>query len=737
MRFSIPIAIILGGCIDYGISKSTDGSSYGDETGLSPDSVDSGDGGQDDSPPADSAAPEDPVPDPDTGPDPRPPIDTGDPPTDTATPPIDTGPPPMTTCDELHVDGAVDIDEDCVSEPVTGRIETRIEWSVDGFLDFWEYNEILVSPVVGHMTDDDGDGLIGPGDVPDIVFVADDGGRESSTQGVLRMLSGDGSGDLLTVRHTEFEGSQILIHRYSGVAIGDVDGDGLPDIVTVIEKIPPPEDDPGDAPDIEDPPVGPPPPPGMGSMLPLESGDDESVVFPNCFPALYSAAGDLLWVADEAQIDCGSHAPALADLDGDGEVEVVIGSFILAGLDGHLIALGEGGVGMSGAFVEMGTIPIVVDLDLGGTQEIIAGNTVYGPDGRTICTIDAGDGFTAAADLDGDGQAEIVLVGDGLVTVAEADCSIATSWSLLGTGTGGPPTIADFDADSIPEIGVASATHYSVYEADGTLLWSHAVTDESSHSTGSTVFDFEGDGRPEVVYADEQTLWILDGLTGEVRLSDGGHSSRTIHEYPVVVDVDGDGYPEIVVPNGGGHSTGPMTGLYVLGAADGGAWLGGRTVWNQHAYNMVNINDDLSIPAHPEPNWPLHNNFRSGDVNPVAGALATDAVPLAEVCTLDCEDGVVELVFRIANQGTAILREDLKTTIWSIVSGVWTVVDVIEVSPPIYPGESTDEIRRTYDVADVGADGLAIVVDSLAGVSSVRECDEDNNVLWLPEAACE
>jgi hypothetical protein len=341
MRFSLPIVVLLGGCIDYGISKSTDGSSYGDETGLTADIVDSGAGGQADAPPVESGAPEEPD-HPDTGPDPRPPVDTGDPPIDTSTPPIDTGPPPMTACDELHVEGVVEVDEDCVSDPVTGLIETRIEWSVEGFVDFWEYNEILVAPVVGHMTDDDGDGLIGPGDVPDIVFIADDGGTETSTQGVLRIVSGDGSGDLLTVRHLEFEGNQILIHRYSGVAIGDVDGDGLPDIATVIERIAPPDDDPGDPPDVDDPPVGPPPPPGPASMLPLETEGDGPTLFPDCFPALYSAEGDILWVAFEAQIECGSHAPALADLDGDGEVEVIIGSFILAGLDGRLIAVGDG-----------------------------------------------------------------------------------------------------------------------------------------------------------------------------------------------------------------------------------------------------------------------------------------------------------------------------------------------------------------------------------------------------------
>ena len=44
-----------------------------------------------------------------------------------------------------------------------------------------------------------------------------------------------------------------------------------------------------------------------------------------------------------------------------------------------------------------------------------------------------------------------------------------------------------------------------------------------------------------MVYADEQTLWIYQGSTGRIRLAETTHQSGTVNEYPVVVDVDGDG----------------------------------------------------------------------------------------------------------------------------------------------------------------------------------------------------
>ena len=78
--------------------------------------------------------------------------------------------------------------------------------------------------------------------------------------------------------------------------------------------------------------------------------------------------------------------------------------------------------------------------------------------------------------------------------VYDTDCSIVAMWPLQGGGTGGPPTIADYDGDLMPEIGLVDAHTYSVYQPDGTVEWSAPVTDASSHATGSLVFDFEGDG---------------------------------------------------------------------------------------------------------------------------------------------------------------------------------------------------------------------------------------------------
>src|SRR5690606_10463058 len=110
------------------------------------------------------------------------------------------------------------------------------------------------------------------------------------------------------------------------------------------------------------------------------------------------------------------------------------------------------------------------------------------------------------------------------------------------------PTLADFDGDNLPEIGVAGATAYSVFDPDGPapVLWSRDTKDFSSHATGSSVFDFEGDGVAEVIYGDECFVRVYRGTDGHVLL-EIPNNTGTIHEYPLVADVDADGRSEILV----------------------------------------------------------------------------------------------------------------------------------------------------------------------------------------------
>jgi hypothetical protein len=219
-------------------------------------------------------------------------------------------------------------------------------------------------------------------------------------------------------------------------------------------------------------------------------------------------------------------------------------------------------------------------------------------------------------------------------------------------GLGGPPTVADFDGDGSAEIGVAGASLYVVLENDGSVLWSTPVQDLSSNMTGSAVFDFEGDGAAEVVYADEETLWVWDGATGDVELALTDHASATAFEYPVIADVDADGSAEIVLASNNSYYAG-WNGIRVIGDATS-SWRAGRPVWNQHAWSLTNVEDDLSIPATRTENWLRYNNFRSGDLATGYGAAQPDLrMEITEVCELECDDGLLQLTVTISNVGAA------------------------------------------------------------------------------------
>jgi hypothetical protein len=80
--------------------------------------------------------------------------------------------------------------------------------------------------------------------------------------------------------------------------------------------------------------------------------------------------------------------------------------------------------------------------------------------------------------------------------------------------------------------------------------------DASSAQTGASIFDFDGDGRAEIVYADECFARIYDGETGKILFS-SLRPSGTQFEIPVVADVDGDQNTEIVVNFWSGVTCGP------------------------------------------------------------------------------------------------------------------------------------------------------------------------------------
>jgi hypothetical protein len=426
------------------------------------------------------------------------------------------------------------------------------------------------------------------------------------------------------------------------------------------------------------------------------------------------ATGAYRWAAGTETHAYG--APAIADLEGDGRAEVIFGREVFEA-DGTPRWIGTESAARAHSFA--------ADLDGDGRAEVVAGNTLYASDGTIRWKSATEEGSPAVGDFDGDGQGDVVHVGGGYVYLTGTDGTVRWASAIPEGGRGGPPTVADFDNDGLPEVGVAGASRYAVFDTDGTLLWANAVTDRSSNVTGSSVFDFEGDGASDVVYGDELTLWVYDGATGAVKLQLDDHASGTLYEYPLILDVDADGASEIVLASND-YTYDGWNGITVIGDA-GGTWRPSRGVWNQYAYSISNVLDDGSIPAAPVPNWTRWNNFRAGgSLLGTSTQLADVTLGTPEVCTARCGEGIVEVVVPVANAGLA------DTPAFALaLSSDGTRVG--EQRLTLVSGQ-----RRHVGPFALTRDAWGAGVRARADVDlEVEECDEDDNVVDLGAWPCE
>lgn len=549
----------------------------------------------------------------------------------------------------------------CLVSPIPGTIDPVVEWAWTSSPVQPTALNVMMTPSVIDL-DDDG--------IPEVVFgsTASNGGGLIEV-GFLRALRGADGSELFTVQSPQ-------ISTTFTVATGDIDGDGRPEIVA------------GSA--------------TNNTLLAFEHD------------------GSLKWTSAALAANNWG-AATLADLDMDGTPEIVVGRQVL-NADGTIRWVGTGGSASQG---NVGSISVVADVDLDGMPEVVAGNTLYEADGTIQWQMPLGDGHNAVANMDGDPEAEIVLVTGGQVYLLEHTGVV--KWGprpIPGGGIGGPPTIANYDADPEREVGVAGATRYVVLDNDGTQLWSAVTQDSSSNRTGSSVFDFDGDGAAEVVYRDELMLRIYRGSDGMV-LFNVPMSSCTWHEYVHVADVDGDGNAEIVAVANTNCGFGPQKGVSVFGSASD-SWVPTREIWNQHAYHITSVNDDGTIPASEAENWLTpagnpFNNYRQNVLNGLDPRTAPDLTASLLLATSDTVTG------RIGNGGGILAPAGVPVSFYDGDPGSGGILlGTTSTSVPLGPG-AFEDVSLFLGVPPPAQ--LFVSADDMGGgLGQQSECDETNNV---------
>jgi hypothetical protein len=419
----------------------------------------------------------------------------------------------------------------------------------------------IVTPLVANLTDDNGDGAIDLCDSPEVVVTASGGPGAPSTPGHIYLL--DGKTGTLEKKFATIVDATVT------PALGDLDHDGIPEIVTV---------DPN------------------GRLY----------AFDHTGAVLWGPAGQ--WggpAINTGSVSWYSAAIALADLDHDGEVEIIGGNTVFD----HL-----GRVKWSAPLAQANwNATTVADLDGDGLQEVVLGASAYHSDGSLYWTTDLEPGYPQVANLDNDPQPEILLTNINGLSVIEHDGKVKyrdkrpTGVAGVGTNWLRPATIHDFDGDGKAEYAMSSANFYTVYRADGSILWSAPVLDASGIAAG-TAFDFLGDGKAEAMYADESNMFVFDNVGHPILTIP--RSSGTLTEYPVVADIDNDGSAEIVVVSNiyPGRPTSPTVQV-IRDKMD--RWIQARRIWNQHTYHVTNVREDGTIPQRELPSWSRLNTFRT------------------------------------------------------------------------------------------------------------------------------
>ncbi len=603
-------------------------------------------------------------------PDNKNPEDTGADPEDTE-PPEDTGPPATCEMDDLPGE-EIGVNDMCGVEPEAG-FDPIVEWSAGGG------KGCLSQPIVADVN---GDGR------PEIIVNFTDlfGGA-----GDLMVLFGDGSGTL-------WQRTTANLAYGSPPAAGDIDGDGKAEIVVVRE---------------------------------YQSGmyyDGEYAA------ALYDHDGTELWESEhftELSFNWAT-APVISDMDHDGNYEIVVGRVILDAATGSTRgegAYGQGSYGVTtipgfGTLVE-GSVPAVTDLDLDGVEEVIVGNAAYDADGNAL-RYDASqeDAMIGIANLDGDPEGEIIAITYNTIRAQDTDGSILWGPKTIQTANIlATPAIGDLDGDGYPEIITAGGNQLVCLNHDGTTLWTAPVTDESG-ATGASIFDFEGDGQPEVVYIDELEMVAYDGATGAVKFYSTDHASNTMFDYPTVADVDGDDQAEIVVCHNGWSYA-----MSVYGDANE-SWVGARDIWNQHSYDIGNVNDDGTIPSTGrEYGFTTHNTWHSAIAT--SGEMIEDDLEaeISEVCLDDCDTGRVYAAIRLRNTGLVDTSQDIDLALYAKTGEDLALLTTLSVPAVVATGHSSDATWVELAASDlIGVDALWLQADDDgSGNGDVYECSESNN----------
>jgi hypothetical protein len=256
----------------------------------------------------------------------------------------------------------------------------------------------------------------------------------------------------------------------------------------------------------------------------------------------------------------GPSSVAITDMNGDGKPDLVI-----AYTDDNTVAV-----------LRNQTVPGTATAVFAARQVFIGGNA---------------PSSLAAADLNGDGRPDLI-VGNASGSMVSVILNPGT-WNAAATKFSGSPSVtagslpvsanvADINGDGIPDVVVANLGGDTVSVLLGTISPGAATPVfalRQSFGTGvgpraSTVADLNGDGKPDLITANEidNTVSVLLNTTaaGAATASFGTRQDFGTGAFPFSVeaaDLNGDGKPDLVVANAHDNTISVLLNTTAPGAA--------------------------------------------------------------------------------------------------------------------------------------------------------------------------
>ncbi|MGQ0552414.1 MAG: FG-GAP-like repeat-containing protein [Planctomycetota bacterium] len=379
-------------------------------------------------------------------------------------------------------------------------------------------------------------------------------------------------------------------------AAGDVDGDGVPDLVA-------------------------------GSHQVAATSAQHAVVF-SLSTGLPLHTVTAAHVADFT----GSAVAGLGDLDRDGHADYAVGSpgYDSAGVDRGLVRIYSG---------QTGTLLLSLLGD--------------GPSAGTALAV------AAAGDVDGDGWQDVVvgwrLVGSGGHGAARVlsgrDLSqVIVEWETT-SGTLSVAPFGDIDGDGFDEVlvgEVGAATLVCSRQAStSTLVELHGTENQKfmgrSLRSGA---DYDGDGRPDLLLSvqmevpyEAQIVRVVSGATGATiqrfeHAVDYSHFGRYMD---VLGDVDGDGIPEVLIGDPTDGTMGNTAGAVFLYSGGSGALIATLYGWSNSEFGTsVRRAGDVDADGYEDFILGIPD---SSEFSPQAGAAKVySGLTRAPILTLSGED---------------------------------------------------------------------------------------------------